>query len=90
MTPQQKLDRMHHANQLKANPVLAEVFTYLKAGYFEKLAKVKKGRGYEEDLKDIHESMQNLIRIENYIDRCVAEGKAVQAKKGKGPIDVQI
>ena len=77
MKNQQKINKGQQAQALKENPLLAEVFTALKAGYFDKLTKVKKGDRYEAELTDIHESMQNLIRIEAYIDRCIGDAKVV-------------
>lgn len=62
---------------MRSNPLLAEVFTALKAGYFDKLTKVKKGSEYQAELIDIHESMQNLMRIEAYIDRCIGDAKVI-------------
>lgn len=62
---------------MQINPLLAEVFTALKAGYFDQLTQVKKGDGYQEKLANIHESMQNLIRIEAYIDRCIGAAKVI-------------
>tara|TARA_R110002074_G_scaffold121968_1_gene256512 strand:- start:29160 stop:29378 length:219 start_codon:yes stop_codon:yes gene_type:complete len=62
---------------LRSNPLLAEVFTALKAGYFDKLTKIKKGDGYQAELVEIHESMQNLTRIEAYIDRCIGDAKVI-------------
>lgn len=74
---------MTWANELKRNPLLNEVFTALKAGYFDKMTKVKKSEGYESQLKDIHESMQNLIRLEAYIDKCIAQGRVLQKRSPK-------
>lgn len=89
MTDQDKINRAKWAEDLKGNPLLNEIMTALKVGYFEKLCKVKKGSGYEDELKDVHESMQNLIRFENYIDRCISAKKVVeQNQQAKKPIDV--
>ena len=74
---QNKITKGQQAEALRSNPLLAEVFTALKAGYFDKLTKVNKGDGYLEELANIHESMQNLTRIEAYIDRCIGEAKVV-------------
>ena len=76
-----KINKGQQAQALRDNQLLVEVFTALKAGYFDKLTKVKKGERYEEELKDIHESMQNLIRIEAYIDRCIDGAKVVVNEK---------
>jgi hypothetical protein len=78
---QRKINKGQQAQALRDNPLLTEVFTALKAGYFDKLTKVKKGERYEEELKDIHESMQNLIRMEAYIDRCIGDAKVVVNEK---------
>lgn len=85
MSDQEKKNKAIQANQLKENPLLNEIFVSLKASYLEKLTKVKKGRHYEDELKDIHDSLQNLIRIEAYIDRCITSGRVVdieQKRKG--------
>lgn len=74
---QAKIAKGKHAEALRSNPLLNEIFTALKAGYFEKLTKVSKGEGYLEELASIHESMQNLTRIEAYIDRCIGDAKVV-------------
>lgn len=76
-----KINKGQQAEALRSNPLLAEVFTALKAGYFDKLSKVKKGDGYQSELVDIHESMQNLMRIEAYIDRCIGEAKVITNSK---------
>lgn len=81
------MNKAKWAEDLKANPLLNEVFTALKAGYFEKLIKVSKGDGYEDQLKDIHESMQNLTRIENYITRCINNSKVVLDRNDKPDVD---
>lgn len=58
------------------------MMTELKALYFDKLTKVKKSsqNDYLGELADIHDSMQNLIRIEAYIEKCIAAGKVVRNK----------
>lgn len=71
------MNRAAHAQALRDNPFFAEIFTALKAGYFDKLTKVKKGDGYEQELVSIHESMSNLTIIEAYIDRCIGEAKVI-------------
>ena len=88
MNDQDKINRAKYAEELKNNPLLAEAFTALKAGYFEKLTKVKKRFRYERELKQIHESMQNLIRLENYIDRCIAEARVVEEKAKRKALDI--
>lgn len=88
MTDQDKINRAIQAKELKNNPLLNEAFTALKAGYFEKLTKVKKRFRYERELKQIHESMQNLIRLEAYIDRCIAEARVVEEKEKRKHLDI--
>lgn len=74
------------AQALKENLLFREIMTELKAMYFEKLTKVKKDSSdnYLLELSDIHDSMQNLTRIESYIDRCIVAGKVVR-NKGQRP-----
>lgn len=84
---QQKINKAKFAEELKANPLLNEVFTALKAGYVDKLVKVKKGEGYQEQLVSVHESMQNLLLIEAYIDRCIGEAKVVLNSKNLPDVD---
>lgn len=63
--------------------------TELKALYFDKLTKVKKSSqdNYLGELADIHDSMQNLIRIEAYIDKCISAGKVVRNKEQRPAVD---
>lgn len=83
MTPdreQEIRNAAEYARQLKENPLLASMFTYLKASYVEKLTKIKKGKHYEAQLTDVHDSLQNLMRIEGYIQKCINDGKVLEAK----------
>lgn len=80
---------MKWAEELKRNPLLNEAFTYIKAGHFEKLTKVKKRFRYERELKRIHDDMQALIRLENYIESVISQGKVVEdKKKRRKPVDI--
>lgn len=72
-----------HAKALRDNPLLNQVFVALKAGYVEKLTKIKKGKHYEAQLKDVHDSLQNLMRIEGYIQKCIDDGKVVEERQRK-------
>lgn len=80
---QQDLNNAKYAKDLRDNPLMQSMFTYLKASYIEKLTKVKKGKHYEAQLKDIHDSLQNLARIEGYIAKCINDGKIVEDKQSK-------
>jgi hypothetical protein len=84
---QEKITKGNQAQELRSNPFLSEVFTALKAGYFDKLIKIKKGDDYERELKDVHESMQNLLRIEAYIDRCISGSKVVKNNLNQPDVD---
>lgn len=84
---QQALNRAKQAQELQDNPLLREVFITLQGMYFDKLVKLKKSEGYESELKDIHESMQNLNKIEAYIDRCVKHGKVIVDANNKPSIE---
>lgn len=84
---QEKITKGKQAQELRSNPLLIEVFTALKAGYFDKLIKIKKGDDYERELKDVHESMQNLLRIEAYIDRCISGSKVVKNNLNQPDVD---
>lgn len=80
---QEKITKGAQAQELRSNPLLNEVFTALKAGYFDKLTKIKKGDNYDRDLRYVHESMQNLQLIEAYIDRCISNSKVVMNERNK-------
>jgi hypothetical protein len=80
---QQQINDAVYAKQLRDNPLMQSMFVYLKAGYVDKLTKIKKGRHYEAQLKDIHDSLQNLARIEGYFQKCIDDGKVVQDKQKK-------
>jgi hypothetical protein len=80
---QDKITKGKQAQELLSNPLFNEIFTAIKAGYFEKLINIKKGDDYARDLKDVHESMQNLRMIEAYIDRCISSEKVVMNERNK-------
>lgn len=84
MNDQDKRNRAVYARELQANPFLSEIFITLKAKYLQKLTAIKKGKSYEKELCDVHDSLQNLQRLEAFIDRCVADGKIVDEKERRG------
>ena len=81
MTDQDKRNKAVYAKELQANPLMNEIFLALKYKYLSKLTKITKGKHYEKRLADVHDSLQNLQRLEAYIERCVADGKVVEEKE---------
>ena len=80
---QNAINRMTDAKSLANSPLLNEIFVALEAGYVDKLSKVKKGRGYLDELAEIHDSLQNLKRMQGYIQDCINKGKVVEEKQRK-------
>ena len=80
---QQDINNALYAKQLRDNPLMQSMFTYLKASYVDKLTKIRKGKHYEAQLADVHDSLQNLARIEGYIQRCIDAGSIVEDKQKK-------
>ena len=78
---QQDLNNAKYAKDLRDNPLMQAMFTYLKASYVDKLTKIKKGPHYEAQLTDVHDSLQNLARIEGYIQKCINDGRIVEEKQ---------
>lgn len=83
MTNQEVINRSELARQILDNPVHQQAFTQVRAALFESLGKVKKGRGYEQELKDIHDTMQNLDRLERIIKSAYTDGKVILDKKNR-------
>ena len=83
MNDNEKVSRAELARQIKDNPLYREAFTAVRAAMVESLGKIKKGRGYEEDLKRVHDTLQNLDRVESVIDRYFDDGKVVQHKRSR-------
>lgn len=80
---QEQINDAADAKRLRENPFLNKMFVTLKAGYLEKLTKIKKGKHYEEQLKDVHDSLQNLMRIEGLLEKAITDGKIVEDKRNK-------
>ena len=80
---QQDINRAQQAKLLKENAFFNEMMITLKAGYVEKLTKIKKGRGYEEDLKQVHDGLRNLGAIEGFMAKCINDGKIAVDKRSK-------
>ena len=80
---QSELNNAKHAKDLRDNPLMQSMFSYLKASYIDKLTRVKKGRHYEAELKDIHDSLQNLARIEGYIEKCISSGRIIEERRSR-------
>ena len=78
-----KLQKAELARQILENPLYQEGFTAIRAAYIEALSNIKKGRHYEMQLKDIHDSLQNLNRIEHVMESYYKAGKVVLNKKRK-------
>lgn len=80
---QEQMNDAADAKRIAENPFFNKMIVSLKAGYVEKLTKIKKGRHYEAELKDVHDSLQNLMRIEGVLARSIADGKIVEDKRNK-------
>jgi hypothetical protein len=80
---QEQINDAEDAKRLKENPFFNKMLVTLKAGYVEKLTKIKKGKHYEAELKDVHDSLQNLMRIEGFIEKTISDGRIVMDKRTK-------
>ena len=80
---QESINMAANAKALKDNPLMEAMFLHLRSGYVDKFTQIKKGEGYEQELKDVHDSMQNLIRIEGFMQKCISDGKIVQDRQNK-------
>lgn len=78
---QEALNMAKHAKDLRDNPLMEAMFLQLRSGYMEKFTKIKKDANYVQELKDVHDSFQNLIRIEGYMQKCIADGKVVEDRQ---------
>lgn len=70
-----------YAKALKENPFFQKLMITLKAQNFERIGKIRKGKDYEKELKDEHDTLQNLMRIENTIEKAIADGKITEEKR---------
>lgn len=78
---QEKKNRAADAQQLKDNPILKEAFIALKGAHIEAFSKVRKDDNYIENLKNVHDDMAALQRLERYIDRVITEGRLTEKPK---------
>jgi hypothetical protein len=80
---QAKTNNAAAAKELQDNAFFSQMMVVLKGSYIEKLTRIKKGKHYEAQLKDVHDSLQNLSRIEGYIEKCIIDGRFVEEKRNK-------
>jgi len=90
MIDQDQLDREEQkvrfgesARQVKENQAYVSAWQIRRGQLVQELSQLKKGFRYEKKLKDIHDSLQNLDRLETMINRYYETGKMV-ANKRKG------
>ena len=88
MSDQDKLDREEQkvrfgelARQVKENGAYVSAWQVRRGQLVDELAKLKKGFRYEKKLKDIHDSLQNLDKLEAQIDQYYKTGKMVVSKR---------
>ena len=74
---QEKINRAALAKQVKENPVYQAALMEIRASIYRSLEAIKKDRHYEIRLKDAHDTLQNLGRLETVIDRFFDIGKVV-------------
>ena len=78
---QEALNMAVHARELKDNPFMEAMFLSLRSSYVEKFTKIKKDANYVQDLKDVHDSLQNLARIEGFMIKCINDGKIIKDRQ---------
>ena len=88
MKDQDQLDREENkirfgesARQIKENQVYISAWTIRRGQLIQALTTLEKGKNYEAKLKDIHDSLQNLDRLESIIDRYYETGKMTIKKR---------
>jgi len=83
MNKNEKLQRAELARQIKDNPLYNEALMQIRSAYVRALSNVKKCEGYENDLMQIHDSLQNLDRLERVIDGYFDSGKVAVNERGQ-------
>ena len=78
---QHDINLAEHAKALRDNPFFQRMMLEMKAGYVDKLTKIKKGPWYERKLKDVHDSLQNLAMIEGLMLKAINDGKIAEGKR---------
>jgi hypothetical protein len=88
MSDQDKLDRDEQkvrfgemARQVKENTAYQSAWAVRRGELVQELVVLKKGKHYEAKLKDIHDSLQNLDRLEAQINRYYETGKKEVSKR---------
>lgn len=80
---EQKIRFGDHARQVKENPVYVSAWQVRRGQLVQELTELKKGKHYEAQLKDIHDSLQNLDRLEAQINRYYDTGKMEVSKRNR-------
>lgn len=78
---QAKLVLAELARQVKENEAYQRAWMTIRGSLVQEMTVLKKGKHYEAKLKDIHDSLQNLDRLESTINRYYETGKVVAAKR---------
>ena len=88
MSDQDRLDREEQkvrfgeaARQVKENQAYLQAWAVIRGSLVQELTVLKKGKHYEAKLKDLHDSLQNLDRLESQINRFYEAGKLVVSKR---------
>jgi len=78
---EQKIRFGESARQVKENEVYQRAWGTVRSSLYQELRDIKKGRHYEAKLKDIHDSLQNLDKLEQVINRFYESGKKEVSKR---------
>ena len=78
---QEQINDALFAAQVRDNPFWQKMMLTLRAQNIERIGKIRKGKHYEAQLKDEHDTLQNLQRLENMISKALDDGKIVKDKQ---------
>ena len=78
---EQKVRFGESARQVKENQAYMQAWAIIRGSLVQELTVLKKGKHYEAKLKDIHDSLQNLDRLESTINRFYETGKHITGKR---------
>ena len=80
---QTQLNDAKYAKAVRDNPFYQKMIVTLRAQNIERIGKIRKGKHYEAQLKDEHDTLQNLQRLANVIEHALNDGKIVEDKQRK-------
>ena len=78
---EQKVRFGESARQVKENQAYLQAWAVIRGSLYQELETLKKGFRYEKKLKDIHDSLQNLNKLESTINRFYETGKHITGKR---------